>query len=113
MKIGLHMIEIICLQKITMCMISIRLYGRLRSLVSGSKANENTVLEKEVKPGETFGDLLLKLDLDASEIGDCFINGKLARLSDPIEDGDRIGLFPFNMKLIDGGMHLRYHPQRR
>ncbi|MBD3157443.1 MAG: hypothetical protein GF309_01520 [Candidatus Lokiarchaeota archaeon] len=55
----------------------------------------------------------MKLDLDASEIGDCFINGKLARLSDPIEDGDRIGLFPFNMKLIDGGMHLRYHPQRR
>jgi len=94
-------------------MISIRLYGRLCALVPGSKASENTVLEKEVKPGETFGNLLSKLDLDTREIDDCFINGKLARLSDPIEDGDRIGLFPFNMRLIDGGMHLRYHPQRR
>lgn len=94
-------------------MIEIRIYGRLRSLVPGSKASENTVLEKEAKPDETFEDLLERLDLNSSQIGDCFINGTLARVSDPIEDGDRVGLFPFNMRLIDGGMHLKYHPQRR
>jgi hypothetical protein len=46
-------------------------------------------------------------------MGDCFINGKLARQSDRVEDGDRIGLFPFNMRLIDGGMELKYSPHRR
>ncbi|MGV9102620.1 MAG: MoaD/ThiS family protein [Promethearchaeia archaeon] len=94
-------------------MIDIRLYGKFRKLVDGSNASENTVLRIESTTSETFGDLLKRLGLDSSDIGDCFINGRLTKLSDKVEDGDRIGIFPFNMRLIDGGMHLKYHPQRR
>ncbi len=94
-------------------MIEIRLYGQLRSLVSGSKADEDTILMCRHKPGETFEAFLRRLDLEPDIIGDCFINGVVAKPSDVITDGDRVGLFPFNMALIDGGMHLKFHPHRR
>jgi hypothetical protein len=94
-------------------MIEVHLYGRLRSLVPDSKANEDTILMCEYKENETFDIFLTRLGLQLDDVGDCFINGTLARLTDILSDGDRVGLFPFNMKLIDGGMHLKFHPQRR
>jgi hypothetical protein len=94
-------------------MIEVHLYGRLRDLVPGSKADEDTVLSCDFVEGETFINLLKRLGLSAHDIGDCFINGTLVRETQVIADDDRIGLFPFNMVLIDGGMHLKYHPQRR
>ena len=94
-------------------MIEVHLYGRLRSLVPNSKANEDTILMCAFRENETFETFLTRLGLHLVDVGDCFINGNLARLNNKLSDGDRIGLFPFNMKLIDGGMHLKYHPQRR
>jgi hypothetical protein len=94
-------------------MIEVHLYGRLRSLVPDSKANEDIILMCEYKQNETFETFITRLGLQLDDIGDCFINGTLARVSDYLADGDRVGLFPFNMKLIDGGMHLKFHPQRR
>ncbi|TFF67930.1 hypothetical protein EU520_01095 [Candidatus Thorarchaeota archaeon] len=94
-------------------MIRIHLYGRLRNLVPGSNAHEETVLEHEGVKGHTLRSLLEELGLSTGDVGDCFLNGRLAVLSDVVSDGDRVGLFPFNMRLIDGGMHLKHHPQRR
>ena len=94
-------------------MIEVSLYGRLRSLVPDSKASEDTILMCEFIENETFETFIRRIGLQLSDIGDCFINGNLAKPSRILSDGDRLGLFPFNMKLIDGGMHLKYHPQRR
>jgi hypothetical protein len=94
-------------------MIELHLYGRLRLLVPNSKASEDTILKCDFKENETFEVFLKRIGLEPDDIGDCFINGNLARLNDILVDGDRVGLFPFNMKLIDGGMHLKFHPQRR
>ncbi len=94
-------------------MIEVHLYGILRSLVEGSRASEDTIMRVETVEGERFIDFIVRLGLDASQIGDCFINGILAKSDDVIHDADRIGLFPYNMVLIDGGMHMKYHPHRR
>ena len=94
-------------------MLEVHLYGRLRSLVPNSKASEDTILMCEYKENETFETYLKRMGLQLEDIGDCFINGNLAKSNSILSDGDRLGLFPFNMKLIDGGMHLKYHPQRR
>jgi hypothetical protein len=94
-------------------MINVHLYGRLRSLVPNAKASEDTILKCKFKENETFEYFLARLGLQLDDIGDCFINGNLAQITDTLSDGDRVGLFPFNMKLIDGGMHLKFHPQRR
>ncbi len=94
-------------------MIEVHLYGLLRELVKGSRANEDTVMQCEYKEGEKFSEFIVRLGLDMNDIGDCFINGVLAHPDDLLNDGDRVGLFPFNMVLIDGGMHIKHHPYRR
>jgi hypothetical protein len=94
-------------------MIETHLYGQLRFLVSGSRADEDTILMCKHRPDETFEAFLGRLDLEPDIVGDCFINGVVAKPSDVLADGDRVGLFPLNMALMDGGMHLKFHPHRR
>ncbi len=94
-------------------MTEIHLYGRLRQLVPDSRASEETVLHIELEGKCSLEELITKLDLKASDVGDCFISGMLAEMHDMVIDADRVGLFPFNMRLIDGALHLKYHPNRR
>lgn len=94
-------------------MIEVHLYGLLRRLVPNSRADEDTVLLVGARDDETFGKMIERLGISHSEVGDSFINGVLARHDDPVGEGDRVGLFPFNMKLIDGAMELKYSPYRR
>jgi hypothetical protein len=94
-------------------MIEVHLYGRLRDLVAGSRPDEDTVMHCDYKEGERFADLLTRLGLEPKDVGDCFVNGILAKAEVVLQPNDRVGLFPFNMVLIDGGMHLKYHPHRR
>jgi len=90
-------------------MIEVHLYGKLRSLVSGSRASEDTTMKLEYIEGETFVEFVKRLGLEQNELGDCFIDGNIAKPSDTIKDGSRIGLFPFNMVLLCGGQHLKGH----
>ncbi|MBN2229359.1 MAG: MoaD/ThiS family protein [Candidatus Thorarchaeota archaeon] len=94
-------------------MIEIHLYGRLRTLVSGSSASDDTVLSLEYIENETFSQLISRLELTPKDLGDCFINGTLAKKDSVLTNGDRIGLFPFNMVLLCGGQHLKGHGYTR
>ncbi|MGQ4870776.1 MAG: MoaD/ThiS family protein [Candidatus Thorarchaeota archaeon] len=90
-------------------MLEIHLYGLLRSMVEGTSASEDTIIYVEYVSGETFSQLIERMGLQMKELGDCFVNGTLARPDTPLADGDRIGLFPFNMTLLCGGQHLKGH----
>ncbi len=90
-------------------MLEIHLYGSLRALKAGSCPDEDTIITKEAMSGETFAGLITRLSLKQSDLGDCFINGTLAKPNAVVHDGDRIGLFPFNMVLLCGGQHLKGH----
>lgn len=90
-------------------MIEIYLYGCLRKMVENSRVTEDTKLEVEYILGETFIELVRRLGLEKKDLGDCFRNGKLVKDAEVLEDGDRIGLFPFNMVLLCGGQHLKGH----
>jgi hypothetical protein len=94
-------------------MIEVRLYGVLREIVPNSSASEDTILHIEALEDEKFHHFVQRLGLKTTDIGDCFINGKLALPDDRVQFGNRIGLFPYNMRLIDGGMELKYSPHRR
>jgi hypothetical protein len=85
----------------------------LSKLVQNSRADEDTVLVLEPRDDETLEQLLQRLGLTRSDLGDSFINGRLTHEDDRVGRGDRVGLFPFNMRLIDGGMELKYSPYRR
>ncbi|MDF1539344.1 MAG: hypothetical protein P1Q69_10630 [Candidatus Thorarchaeota archaeon] len=90
-------------------MIDIHLYGRLRKLVKGSTASEDTVLHLDAIANETYSQIISRLGLTMKDMGDCFLNGTLVKPDDIIKDGDRLGLFPFNMVLLCGGQHLKGH----
>ncbi len=90
-------------------MIEIHLYGKLRRLVHNSSASDDTVLHLEPIEGEVFSQLVERLGLSQKDLGDCFLNGNLLKPTDVISDGDRIGLFPFNMVLLCGGQHIKGH----
>ena len=88
-------------------MLEIHLYGRLRSLVKDSRPDEDTILRKEYVENESFSELIHRLGLTPDDIGDCFINGSVARMDFVLSDGDRVGMFPFNMVLLCGGHHIK------
>lgn len=90
-------------------MIEIHLYGKLRSLVPGSSASEDTTMMLDYVENETFAQLVQRLGLKQEDMGDCFVNGNLAKLDYVMKDDDRLGLFPFNMVLLCGGQHLKGH----
>ncbi len=90
-------------------MLEIHLYGSLRALKAGSCPDEDTIMPKEAISGETFAGLITRLGLKQKDLGDCFVNGILAKPTTLLKDSDRIGLFPFNMVLLCGGQHLKGH----
>ncbi len=90
-------------------MIEIHLYGKLRSLVPDSSVCEDTVLMFDSVENETFAQFVQRLGFQRNDLGDCFINGTLAKNDCVLADGDRLGLFPFNMVLMCGGQHLKGH----
>jgi hypothetical protein len=93
--------------------IEVHLYGRLRKLVIGSRPDEDTILRLDFIENESFEQLVKRLGLSPSDIGDCFLNGTLVKLNDEIPKGARVGLFPFNMVLLCGGQHLKGHGYTR
>ena len=90
-------------------MIETHLYGKLRSLVPGSKACEDTVVMRDYIKDQTFKEFVEDLDLKLGDLGDSFIDGTLAKPGTIIKDGARVALFPFNMVLLCGGQHIKGH----
>lgn len=93
--------------------LEIHLYGCLRKLVKGSRPDEDTTMTLEYVENETFDELIERLGLKRSDIGDCFLNGTLVKPKDIVPKGARLGIFPFNMVLLCGGQHLKGHGYTR
>ena len=86
-------------------MIETRLFGKYRSLVPNSCATEDTILICDYKEGESFEMFVKRLNLDITDMGNCFINGKLANNYSTLSDGDRVALFPIGIQFF-----ARYKP---
>ncbi|HID61173.1 MAG TPA: hypothetical protein EYP49_00275 [Anaerolineae bacterium] len=90
-------------------MIEVHLYGRLRrfanpSTSSGHRQQDPTgdsVLHVPVTGIETIEDIVRRLGIPREELGrNIFLNGQLSTLSREVKDGDRLGLFPWDMSLL-------------
>ena len=91
-------------------MLNVYVYGFLKKKFN-SEANlsENTIIKVEYKEHETFAEFLKRMNILETELGDCFINGKIAEKDKIIIKDARIGLFSFGMRLLDGGQHIKGH----
>lgn len=91
-------------------MIYLHVYGFLKKKFnSEAKLSESTIIEIEFKPNESFNNFLQRINIDTSELGDCFINGKIAESDLIVPENARIGLFGIGMCLLDGGQHIKGH----
>ena len=90
--------------------ISIHLYGFIKKKFNPqAKMAENTIVTLDFVPNEQFSTLLQRLKLDQEELGDCFVNSKVANEKTLIPDNARIALFSKGMRLLCGGQHIKGH----
>lgn len=103
-------------------MIEIRLFGHLRQLVPNTGPSKEAVLQLDENLS-TIGQVLTSVGIGFSDVGNLFLNGRLlprsaypitlgypmtatkpltaaAVLSTPLQDGDRLGIFPRAMSLV-------------
>jgi molybdopterin converting factor small subunit len=72
-----------------MAQIKVNLYATLRAYVGGSPS-----VEVRIEPGETIRQVLDRLGVPPDQTRILFVNNRAAKLSQPLEDGDRLGVFP-------------------
>ena len=105
-------------------MIEVLLYGELRRCAKQRMTSDQPVIQLSVGEGETVGDLLHKLGIDPTLVGQVFLNHKLlssrcsmapwlgyqsakervpighSYLDAPVHSGDRLGVFPTRMAML-------------
>lgn len=91
-------------------MLYIHVYGFLKKKFDPkAKLTDQTVVQLNFKENETFLDFLKRVNIDLTELGDCFINNKV--IINPLQiipDESRIGIFGSGMLLHEGGQYLKY-----
>jgi len=104
-------------------LIEIYLFGDLRRYISEPPPAPGTALHLPAENGGTLGGLLSRIGIDAEEVGNVFVNGRLlprsvypitlgyqlaadgpldleSYLRQPVRSGDRLGVFPRKMSLV-------------
>jgi len=82
-------------------MIDIHLYGKLRHFADDSATTAQSIALVSWQPGDTVGEIVTRLGIDQTDLGsNVFLNGRYANLQTPVQDGDRLGLFPDDMQLL-------------
>ena len=89
--------------------VEIHLYGKLRKLIPDSSLSEQTIIWLELSNEETYlTKIISEIGLHQSDVQNCFVNGHLVNRNIMVKSGDRVGLFPPEMDLIDGALYIRY-----
>jgi molybdopterin converting factor small subunit len=72
-----------------MVRVKLNAYATLRAYLGGAAS-----VESEIEPGQTIGSLLDRLGIPADQTRIIFVNNRAAGLSDRLEGGEQIGVFP-------------------
>lgn len=82
-------------------MIEIHLYGRLRRLAAQSGVHRPSVTWVDLPEG-TVAQVIEVLGVEREAVGNIFVNGRYdpAALDQTVRSGDRIGLFPPDMRML-------------
>ena len=82
-------------------MIDIHLYGKLRQFADDQGTRSQSIALASWQPGDTIGEIVARLGISRTDLGsNVFLNGRYANLESPVQDGDRLGLFPDDMQLL-------------
>jgi molybdopterin converting factor small subunit len=82
-------------------MIEIHLYGRLRRFSEDRSPTSASIARVKWEPGDTVRCVVDRLGIPHEELGsNIFLNGAYATLDSPVQDADRLGLFPNDIQLL-------------
>ena len=82
-------------------MIDIHLYGKLRRFGDDPTTTSQSIALVSWQPGDTVGEIVARVGIAEEDLGsNVFLNGRYANLESPVQDGDRLGLFPDDMQLL-------------
>jgi molybdopterin converting factor small subunit len=82
-------------------MIEVHLYGKLRQFADDQATTAQSIALVSWQPGDTVGEIIARLGIPQTDLGsNVFLNGRYANLESPVQDGDRLGLFPDDMQLL-------------
>ena len=82
-------------------MIEVHLYGKLRRFSDSVDSKSQSLALVKWQPGDTVGRIIERLGIPIDELGsNIFLNGRYANLKSPVQDSDRLGLFPDDMQLL-------------
>ena len=82
-------------------MIDVHLYGKLRRFSDSADPKSQSVAPVQWQLGDTVSQIIDRLRIPIDEVGsNIFLNGRYANLESPVEDSDRLGLFPDDMQLL-------------
>lgn len=72
-----------------MARVVVKLYAALRGYAGGAPS-----VEVDVEPGQTVAEVLRRLGVPSEQTRIIFVNHRAGSLSQPLEGGERIGIFP-------------------
>lgn len=82
--------------------IEVRFFASLRRFIPSEQSG---IISVDTADDMTVEELLHQLEVDSSQVAGILINGREGRLDTTLADGDRLGLFPINGTVVNGGSH--------
>ncbi len=82
-------------------MIEVHLYGKLRRFTDNPDPSRDSIANVPVKNGDSIETIAQRIGIPLEEMGsNIFLNGEYSALERKVSDGDRLGIFPDDMKLL-------------
>ena len=82
-------------------MIEVHLYGKLRRFTDNQDPSQDSIINIPVKNDDSIESIVQRIGIPLEELGsNIFLNGEYSALERKVSDGDRLGIFPDDMKLL-------------
>jgi molybdopterin converting factor small subunit len=82
-------------------MIEIHLFGKLRRFSEQKSPLRESIVFLEARDGDSIRNIVERIGIPLNELGrNVFLNGEYSGLDRPVNDRDRLGIFPDDMQLL-------------
>ncbi|MBL7126714.1 MAG: MoaD/ThiS family protein [Dehalococcoidales bacterium] len=82
-------------------MIEVHLYGKLRRFTDNQDPSQDSIINIPVNNSDSIESIVRRIGIPFEELGsNIFLNGEYSALERKVSNGDRLGIFPDDMKLL-------------
>ena len=82
-------------------MVEVHLYGKLRRFTDNQDPSQDSIINIPVNNSVSIESIVRRIVIPFEELGsNIFLNGEYSALERKVSNGDRLGIFPDDMKLL-------------